>query len=130
MTACFKVTRFAVLSLQLLEVPCIKHICSGFVWDGECVTLQHKNDDCSKTETISLLYCAAYQTQLKSVTRALTKRANDLRGSLLSQTLIPGKCPARNKWQALKHSCKSARADLLQAGKTTHNNISKNNRAN
>lgn len=39
---CFKVTRFAIPSLQLLRVPCIKHVCSGFVWDGDRVTLQHK----------------------------------------------------------------------------------------
>lgn len=43
-----------------LEAPCIKHVCSGYVWDGECVTLWHKND-CSKTETF--LYCAVLPTR-------------------------------------------------------------------
>lgn len=52
---CFKVTRSAIPSLQLLGAPCIKHVCSGFVWDGECVTLQRRNDDCSETEIFSLL---------------------------------------------------------------------------
>jgi len=49
-----------------------------------------------------------------------------LREALLPRTPVPGKYSAQNEWQVFK-SCQSAEADLLQAGKTTHNDISEIN---
>lgn len=102
-----------------LHKACLFRLCVG---RGMCYPVAQKW--LLQNRDFSLLCCAAHQTWLKSETQAVKKEQMRcyLGGALLSQSPIPGKSPAQNKWEALKCSCKFAEVDLLQAGKTTHSN--------
>lgn len=110
-----------------LHKACLFRLCVGW---GMCYPTAQKWWLLQNRDLFFIVMCCLPGAVEVSDTDTHKKSEHYLREALLPQTPIPGKYPAQNKWQILKNSCQSAEADLLQAGKTTHNDILENHQVN